>query len=150
MLDPTVVTWILLIFGCIFILLPLLYAQGVMACRPHTQRAKELLIGKGEDWRDGTHFKSAYGGAVADLLVFLPLLLAGSIGVVMGHSWGYILWAAAGTISVYISIILWILEREYVYPKAGPLIYYTYFWGFFVYWGVAVTVYSVIRVAGPL
>ena len=119
-----------------------------MVLRPHSQRAKEILIGKGEDWRDRTHFKSAHGMAVADLVWWLPLLAAGSVGVAIGESWGYILWAASGVISVYINIVLWFLEREYVYPKAGPLAYYTYFWGNFVYWGLAVTAYAVARAAG--
>jgi hypothetical protein len=48
---------------------------------------------------------------------------------------------------VYISIILWFSEREYVYPAYGPLVYYTYFWGFFVYWGVAAGVYALLRLA---
>jgi hypothetical protein len=147
MLAPTGLTWILLVSGWVLALL-LLVAQGLMAFRPHSRRAREIVIGKGEDWRDRTHFKSAYGMAVADLGFQLPLLVAGSVGVVMGESWGYLLWAASGSIAVYISIVLWFLEREYVYAKAGPLAYYTFYWGFFVYWGLAVTAYSVLRVAG--
>ena len=146
MLEPTVVTWILLGFGW-FILLVMLGAQGVMAFKPHSERAKELMIGKGEDWRDATHFKSAYGLSRADLGLWLPLLLVGSIGVVLGQTWGYMLWAASGVVSVYVSVFLWFLEREYVYPAVGPLAYYTYIWGMFVYWGVATTVHSVLRLA---
>lgn len=49
---------------------------------------------------------------------------------------------------MYISIILWFTEREYVYPAQGPLLYYTVYWGFFVYWGLAVMVYAALRLAG--
>jgi len=49
---------------------------------------------------------------------------------------------------VYINIIFWFSERAYVYPAQGPLAYYTYYWGFFVYWGVAVVAYAVLRLAG--
>jgi hypothetical protein len=66
----------------------------------------------------------------------------------MGEAWGYLLWAAGGSIAVYISIVLWFLEREYVYPKVGPLAYYTYFWGSFLYWGLAAAAYSVLRIVG--
>ena len=45
------------------------------------------------------------------------------------------------------SILLWFLERAYVLPAVGPFAYYTYYWGMFVYWGVAVTAYSVLRIA---
>ena len=148
MLRPTVITWILVVFGLVLIFLPMLYAQLLMALRPNSRKAKDIIIGKGEEWRDTTHFRMSRGLAWVDVIIWLPLLLFGSIGVLLGHAWGYALWAAAGTISVYISIIFWFSEREYVYPSRGPLAYYTYYWGFFVYWGVAVVVYTVLRLAG--
>jgi hypothetical protein len=147
MLEPTLITWVLVIFGVFFIFLPILYAQIQMAFRPHSQRSKDIIIGKGEDWRDKTHFRTAKGLAWADLMIWLPLLAAGSIGVLQGQIWGYVLWAASGVVSVYISIVLWFSEREYVYPSCGPLVYYTYLWGFFVYWGIAVVIYAVLRLA---
>ena len=147
MLDPTPVTWLLVLFGLVAIFLPMVYAQWMMVRRPQDQATKDLLIGKGEDWRDRSHLRVSLGMGWADLVLWLPLLLAGSIGVLLGHHWGYLLWAASGVISVYINIVLWFSEREYVYPSAGPLVYYTYYWGFFVYWGVAVVVYSLWRVA---
>ena len=148
MLEPTFITWILIIFGLVFIFLPILYAQFQMVLKPHSQKTRDIIIGKGENWRDKTHFRMSYGTGWADFIIWLPLLAAGSVGVILGQVWGYALWAAAGAISVYINIILWFSEREYVYPACGPLAYYTYFWGFFVYWGVAVVVYSVMRLTG--
>ena len=85
MLDPTNTTWALLVFGWLFIFLPILVAQVMMIARPHSRRTKNLLIAKDEEWRDKTHFKSTYGIALADLLLWLPLMLAGSIGVVIGQ-----------------------------------------------------------------
>lgn len=148
MLEPTLITWILIIFGLVFIFLPMLYVQLQMVLRPNSRKTRDIIIGKGEDWRDKTHFRMSYGDGWADLMIWLPLLAAGSIGVILGQVWGYALWAASGAISVYVNIILWFSEREYVYPACGPLVYYTYFWGFFVYWGVAVVVYTVLRLAG--
>ncbi len=146
--QPTFVTWILVVFGVVFVFLPILYAQILMAFRPRSQKAKNIIISKGEDWRDKTHFRMSYGIAWADLIFWLPLLAAGSIGVLLSQGWGYILWAVSGAISVYISIVLWFSEREYVYPSLGPLAYYTIYWGFFVYWGIAVVAYVVLRLAG--
>ena len=145
-LGPTPVTWVLLVVGW-YILVVMLGAQSVMAFRPQSDAARRIIIGKGQDWRDDTHYRSAFGIAIADLVVWLPILLAGSIGVALGEPWGYGLWAASGVISVYASVVLWFLEREYVYPVVGPLAYYTYIWGIFLYWGVAVTGYSVLRLA---
>ena len=148
MLEPTLVTWILIIFGLVLIFLPMLFVQLLMVLRPQSRKTRDIIIGKGEDWRDKTHFRMSYGAGWADIIVWLPLLAIGSVGVILGQVWGYALWAASGAISVYINIILWFSEREYVYPNCGPLAYYTYFWGFFVYWGVAVVAYSVLRLAG--
>ncbi|UCH92386.1 MAG: hypothetical protein JSV88_19100 [Candidatus Aminicenantes bacterium] len=43
-----------------------------------------ILMCKGEDWRDKTHFLFSYGFAWADWLSWLPLLVSGSIGVLLG------------------------------------------------------------------
>lgn len=146
-MEPTVVTWVLVIWGVIT-LAPLTAAQLVLLWSPHSARSKEWVIGKGEDWRDKTHFRFALGAAWADWLVTVPLFVAGVVGVFRGEAWGYVLFGAAGTISLYINIILWFTEKEYVYPSRGPLKYFTYYWGFFVYWGAAALVYSALRLAG--
>lgn len=147
MLEPTLVTWILVIFG-VLIYLPVLYGQILLVMNPNSQRTKDFVIGKGEDWRDKGHFRSSYGIAWADLIFQFPLMAAGSVGVIMGQAWGYVLWAAVAAIAVWANIVLWFSEREYVYPAWGPLAYYTICWGFFVYWGVAVFVYAVLRLSG--
>lgn len=147
MLQPTLVTWILIAFGAIT-MIPLLAVQLIMIIHPHGKKAKELIIGKDEDWRDKTHFKSAYALAWADWIFFIPVFITGIIGIILGQNWGYVLFAVAGAISAYINIFLWFFEKEYVYPAVGPLAYYTYFWGNFVYWGLAALIYSVLRLSG--
>ena len=107
----------------------MLYAQALMVVRPHSWKTRDLLIGKSEDWRDKTHFRYSYGFAIVDWTVWMPLMISGTIGVLMSQSWGYALWGASGVISFYVNVVLWFAEREYVYPSCGPLIYYTYYWG---------------------
>lgn len=148
-LEPTLVTWIIVIFGFL-IYIPVIYGQILLLACPHSQAAKDIIIGKGEDWRDRTHFRSSYGFAWADLIFFLPILIAGSVGVILGQVWGYALWAAAAAIAVNVNIVLWFSEREYVYTTWGPLVYYTFFWGFFVYWGIITIVYIVLRLNGVM
>ena len=145
MIKPTIVTWIIVIFGAITFL-PLMVAQLLILFKPQDQKTKDLLIGKGEDWRDRTHFKSALAFAWADWLVILPLLIIGHFGVLSGQLWGYIIWFALGTISVYFSIVFWVMEKEYTYPSCGRFAYYTYFWGFFLYWGIASIIHSGIQI----
>jgi hypothetical protein len=119
-----------------------------MLRQPHSQKAKDIMIGKGEDWRDRSHFKSAYALAWADWIFFTPVFVVGTVGVLFGQAWGYVLFAVAGAIALYINVFLWFFEREYVYPAVGPLAYYTYIWGNFVYWGAATLVYSLLRLVG--
>ena len=147
MYEPTVTTWILIIFGLITCL-PLLFTQLVMLIEPEGRRAKDILVGKGEEWRDRTHFRSAYGLAVADWLLFAPMFILGIIGMLLGRSWGYLLFAVSGAIALYINVFLWFLEKEYVYPSRGPLKYYTYYWGNFIYWGAASLLYGIYRLHG--
>ena len=145
MIKPTIISWIIAIFGAITFL-PLMTAQLIMIIKPNDQKAKDLIIGKGEDWRDGTHFKSALAFAWADWLVVFPLLVSGTIGALSGFAWGYIAWLVLGAVAIYFSIVFWIMEKEYTFPSAGWLAYYTYFWGFFLYWGIFAGLYSVIKI----
>jgi hypothetical protein len=145
MIETTIFTWIIAIFGAITFL-PLLVAQLLMLIKPKSQKAKDLIIGKGEDWRDRTHFKSALAFAWADWIVIFPLLVLSYIGVFSGHLWAYVLWLALGILSIYFSIIFWIMEKEYTYPSSGWLAYYTYYWGFFLYWGIGAVVFSTLQI----
>jgi len=146
-MQPTAITWILIIFGLIT-LAPLVVAQILMLVKPHSRQAKDILVAKGEDWRDKTHFRSALGCAWADWLLVVPLVISGSIGMILGQAWGYVLWGAAGAISLYINIVLWFMEKEYVYPSRGALAYYSYYWGFFIYWGALALAYAAMRLSG--
>jgi hypothetical protein len=142
-MKPTIFTWILAVFGAITFL-PLMMAQLIMLFKPNSQQAKDLIIGKGIEWRDHTHYRSALAFAWADILVILPLLILSSVGVFSGQLWGYTLWLALGILSIYFSILFWVLEKSYTYSAVGWLAYYTYFWGFFLYWGIGALVYSII------
>ncbi len=146
-MEPTIVTWALIVFGLIT-LTPLTYIYLIFLRSPHSPEAKDLMNGKGKDWRDETHFRLNLGFAWTDFLFFLPLFVSGSVGSLLGQAWGYMLFGAAGGCSLYINIILWFTEKEYVYPTLGPLRYFTYFWGFFVYWGALALAYSALRVSG--
>jgi len=147
MYQPTLITWGLIIFGLITCL-PLLFAQLIILIEPEGKKAKDILVGKDQGWRDKTHFKSSYGLAIADWFIFAPLFILGIIGIILNSYWGYLLFAVSGAIQLYINVFLWFLEKEYVYPSKGPLKYYTYFWGNFIYWGLATLIYGIYRLNG--
>jgi hypothetical protein len=147
MFEPTKITWVLVIFGLIIYVFPL-YLQIFAVRNHHSQRVKDLLIGNGEDYFDKTHFLFYSGTGWADLIMQFPLLIIGSIGVVLGQAWGYLLWMAVASIAMYIIIVLWFVDREYQYPKCGPLAFYPYFWGILVYWSIEVIAYCLLRFNG--
>ena len=141
--QPTVFTWILAA-ASMLTFLPLMGAQLLVLARPNHRKTKDLIIGKGGEWRDNTHYKSARAFAWADWLVIFQLLVAGNIGTLSGQLWGYVIWMSLGVLSVYFSILFWVMEKEYTFPICGWLAYYTYFWGLFLYWGITAIVYSLI------
>ncbi len=149
MYQPTMITGMLIIFGLITCL-PLVFAQLIILIEPEGKRAKDILIGKDEEWRDKTHFKSAYSLAMTDWLIFAPLFILSIIGMLISNSWGYLLFAISGAIQLYINVFLWFFEKEYVYPSNGPLKYYTYIWGNFIYWGAAALLYGILRLNGNI
>ena len=144
MIKPTIICWILLAFGDL-IYLVLLMAQLTIILKPDSQKTRDILIGKGKQWRDKTHFKSAYAFAWADWLVIMPLLALCNIGFISGVLWGYIIMLVVGILSIYFSIVFWFMDKEYTYPSYGPLAYYTYFWGFYLYWGFGAIIYSTLK-----
>ncbi|MFC2152246.1 hypothetical protein ACFLSE_06930, partial [Bacteroidota bacterium] len=50
------------------------------------QKTKDLIIGKGEDWRDNSHFKYSLAFAWADWLIIFPLFVIGYWGVFIFHN----------------------------------------------------------------
>jgi hypothetical protein len=145
--QPTIFTWVLIIFGLITCT-PLLFAQFIILKNPKGRKAKDLLIGRGEEWRDESHFKSQYSMAMADWIIFAPIFVLGIIGILINTYWGYLFFAISASIQIYINVFLWFFERKYVYPSRGPLKYYTYYWGNFIYWGTASLIYGIIRLNG--
>lgn len=141
--QDSIFIWVLAIFGAITFL-PLLVAQLFMILKPNSKTTKDLLIGKGKDWRDRSHYKYSLAFAWADWLIIFPLFIIGTSGALIGLILGYIAWIALGFISIYFSIIFWILEKDHTMPSYGKFVYFTYFWGFFLYWGIAAVIYSLL------
>ena len=148
MFEPTLVTWTLVVFGVALLFPLIVYVQIQVLIAPEGRKAQELWLGKGQTWRDRTHVEFAYGTGWADLITWIPLGIAGSVGVLLAQPWGYGMWLASGAIAVYINVILWFSERKYILPARGALAYYTYEWGAWVIWGLAVVIYSALRLAG--
>ena len=142
-----ITSWInvlLVIFGALTFL-PLFVSQFLMLARPNSRTTKDLIIGKNKDWRDRTHYKSALAFAWADVLILLPLFISGSILIFYTNPWAYVIYIILGFLSIYFSILFWVLEKEYTFPAVGAMAYYTYYWGFFLYWGLCAIAFSIFQ-----
>lgn len=145
MLEPTIFTWILCIAG-VLIYAPPIYLELLAIFKPDSQKTKDVLVGKGMDYKDRTHAAFCRGHGWADMLFPIPAVIIGSAGVLLGAPWGYMLWFAGAAITVYIHLILLFLEGKVIYSQWGKLAFFTYAWGIWVYWSLIVLVYTLFRV----
>lgn len=113
-----------------FLFLYLVYAQGIAAfgyeigVSMGTQEPSEVVTEVGAAFW--------YGFALGDLLIYIPLLLAGLIGHLRETKWGYYLMAAALGVTVYWPVVClsalvaargakgWNLESEISYWLVLP------------------------------
>ena len=95
MYQATLITWMIILFGLITCT-PLLVAQLFILLEPKGKKAKDILIGKDEEWRDRSHFKSAYSLAVTDWVVFFPFLTLSITGIFFNQYWGYLFLSISG------------------------------------------------------
>jgi len=142
----SVITWLIIIFG-IITFLPLMYSQVMLLIKPNGRLSKDLIIGKNLDWRDKTHQESALAFAWADLLIVLPTIIIGTIGILSEQIYGYLVIMIPGAIAIYFSLVFWVMEKKYSYTSIGYLAYYTYYWGSFLYWGVGVLINSILTIS---
>lgn len=144
MFEPTTTTWILSITGLV-LYVPAIYIQVFAVWKPHDERTKTMLVGKGGDYFDATYFRFCQGTGWADLFLQLPLVIMGCILSLVGLRWGYAVWFAGAAITIYIHLVLLFVEGRHVYSKMGPFAFFTYCWGLWVYWAIIVIAYCLLR-----
>lgn len=131
----------------VILYLPAVYIQVLAVFRPHDQKTKDLLVGKGCDYHDRSYFGFCRGSGWADLFIQLPLVIGGSIGILFSRSlWVYLIWFAGACITLYIHLILVFLEGRHIWTKWGKLAFFTYGWGLWVYWALTVAIYCLYSV----
>jgi hypothetical protein len=123
--------WLLLIY--------LIYAQAISAF----SYDMGVAMGTQEPAQQITQVGVAfwYGFAVADLVVYIPLLLLGLVGHALSRSWGYLILSAAMGITVYWPVVCltavvdardaagWHLADEAAYWIVLPVIALWGLWG---------------------
>lgn len=143
-MDVTALTWIVAIGG--LVLIGLLSAlQLVAAFRPRAQWTIDNVYGGSPDDTDPTaYFAFNQGFAWADPFFWAPLQIAGSIGMLLGYEWGFLLALAASVPYAYTAITIFIWDRDLGF-RENTLMYWVIVWGIWPAFGILQGIYTFTR-----
>lgn len=145
-MEVTAFTWIVAVAGLALILL-LGSLQVVAVLRPRSEWTIKNVYGSSPDNTDPrAYFAFNQGYAWADSFLWAPLQIAGSIGMMLGQRWGFLLALAASVLYVYTAIPYFIWDRDMSF-RDNTLYYWVIVWGMWPAFGIVEFVYSLARLA---
>lgn len=140
----TPATWIVGIVGIVLIGL-LMTVQFIAVMRPRAAWTITNVYGGNPDDTDPTaYFAFNRGFAWADVFFWGPIQMAGSLGMIMGHRWGFLLALLASVPYVYTAILIFIWDRDMGF-RQNTLYYWTFIWASWPVFGVVEMVYCFAR-----
>ena len=143
-MEVTALTWIVAIAGLLLMML-LGGLQLVAVLRPRRQWTIENVYGGSPGATDPTaYFAFNQGYAWADAIFWAPLQIAGSIGMLLGHRWGFLLALVASVPFWYTAIPIFIWDRDLGF-RHNTLYYWVVVWGIWPAFGVIEGVYCFAR-----
>ncbi len=143
-MDVTLSTWIIGVVG--LLLMGLLTAlQAVAVARPRGSWTIENVYGGDPASTDPkAYFAFNQGYAWADAVFWGPLQIAGSIGMLLGARWGFLL-ALIGSVPFwYTAIPIFIWDRDMGF-RSSTFVYWVFVWGMFPAFGLIEMVYCFYR-----
>jgi hypothetical protein len=143
-MEVTGFTWVVAIAGLLLMAL-LASVQLVAVLRPRAEWTIDNIYGGSPSSTDATaYFAFNQGYAWADPFFWAPLQILGSIGMLMGERWGFLLALAASVPFWYTAILIYIWDRDLGIRK-NTFNYWVIVWGMWPVFGVVEGVYSFIR-----
>lgn len=143
-MEVTAATWVVAIAGLGLILL-LGGLQLVAVLRPRSAWTIENVYGGSPDTTDPkAYFAFNQGYAWADAIFWAPLQVAGSIGMILGYRWGFLLALVASVPFWYTAIPIFIWDRDLGFRR-NTFIYWVVIWGMFPAFGIVEGVYCFVR-----
>ena len=143
-MDVTASTWIVAIAGLLIIGV-LGGLQLVAVLRPRSAWVVENIYGGRPDDTDPTaYFAFNQGFAWADTVLLAPLQLAGSVGMLLGHRWGFLLALMASVPFWYSAIPIFIWDRDLGF-RENTFMYWVVIWGVWPAFGIIEGVYTFAR-----
>ena len=139
-MDVTTLTVIVAITGLVLIGL-LGGLQLVAVIRPQGTWTVENVYGGDPDSTDRkAYFAFNQGYAWADVFFWAPLQIAGSIGMLLGQRWGFLLALMASIPYVYTAITIFIWDRD-LHFRQNTVTYWVIVWGMWPFFGTVQAIY---------
>ena len=143
-MDVTPFTWVVAIIGLILVLL-IGTVQLIAVIRPRAEWTIKNVYGGTPDDTDPTaYFAFNQGFAWADPFFWVPLQIAGSIGMMLGERWGFLLALAASVVFVYSAFAFYIWDRDLGF-RQKTFTYWVVIWGMWPAFGLVEGVYTFSR-----
>ena len=113
--------------------------------RPRAAWTVDNVYGGTPDATEPTaYFAFNQGFAWADVFMWAPLQVAGSIGMLLGERWGFVLALAASVPFVYTAFPMFIWDRALGFQKP-TFNYWVVVWGMWPAFGVLEGLYCFVR-----
>ena len=146
-MDVTVGTWVVAISGLVLICL-LSGLQLVAVVRPRAAwTITNVYGGDPKDTDPTAYFAFNQGFAWADSFFWAPLQIVGSIGMLAGQQWGFLLALVASVPYVYTAISIFIWDRDLGFRK-NTFNYWVIIWGMWPSFGIVQGAYCFSRLNG--
>lgn len=143
-MDVTATTGVIAISGLVLISLLSVY-QIVAIVRPRGAWTITNVYGGTSESTDPTaYFAFNQSFAWADVFLWAPLQVAGSIGMLLGQRWGFLLALAASVPYVYTAIQFFIWDRDLGF-RQNTVSYWVFIWAMWPAFGMVEGVYSFSR-----
>ncbi len=143
-MEVTALTWIVAVAGLVLIGL-LAALQLVAVVNPRGSWTIENVYGGDPSRTDPTaYFAFNQGYAWADAFFWAPLQIAGSIGMLLGQRWGFLLALAASVPFWYTAIPIYIWDRDMGF-RQPTFTYWVVVWGMWPAFGILEGAYCLVR-----
>jgi len=146
-MEVTVFTWVvgvagLLIMGLLYVL------QFIAVLRPKAEWTLQNVYGSDPSGTDPrAFFAFSQGMAWADVVFWGPIQMAGSLGMLLGQRWGFLLALMGSMPFIYTAITIFIWDRDMEF-RQNTFVYWVVVWGMFPAFGVVEAVYCFSRLIG--
>ncbi len=143
-MEVSVLTWIVGVAGLLIMgLLAALQLAAVINPRGEWV-VRNVYGGDPRSTDPKAFFAVNQGYAWADTLFWGPIQIAGSIGMLLGHRWGFLLALIGSVPFCYTAITIFIWDRDMGF-RQKTFVYWVFVWGMFPAFGLLEMVYCFAR-----